>query len=203
MAVNDNKLSSFMGAFNGGLRPNKFEIIHGFPTGPGADSNVLSQFHCRAGSMPPSTMTTINVPYRGRIYKLPGIRTYAPWQMTILDDDDPHEFYSKYHRWSTLIKEHYYNTTKTNDMDFSDLMRDITVRQLDYNGNTFREATLRYAWPSNVGPLTLDMENNDTLLTFTVDFEYQWLDEPTDLTSSQTQSTTRLSGGGTTPVSGP
>lgn len=197
MAKEDNKLSEFMGNFYGGLRPNKFLVEHTFPLGTQLSNvaGVLSQYHIRAASMPPSTMTTIQVPYRGRIYKMPGIRTYATWQLTVLDDDKPREYYSAYHAWSNAIKEHYHNTTESGDMDFSDLMTDIKVKQLDYNGNIFREATLRYAWPSNVGPIALDMENNDSILTFQIDLEFQWMDEPGQ--TNNAASSTSLRGGGT------
>ena len=174
------KLTDFMGAFQGGLRPNKFRVEHNFPqtsgqAGPPGPANELT-YMARAASMPASTMTTINVPYRGRIYKMPGIRTYATWKMTVLDDSN--NLYNQYHSWSNAIKEHFNNTTESNDMDFSDLMENIIVTQLDYNGNDFRQTILRYCWPSNVGPIELDMENNDTIITFSVDFEYQFLDEP-------------------------
>ena len=161
-------LNDFMGAFQGGLRPNKFRVNHNFGKAGGADMI----YHIRAASMPASTMTTINVPYRGRIFKMPGIRTYQTWQMTVLDDKN--RIYEKYHDWSNSIKTHPGNITTATDLDFSDLMSNITITQLDYNGNDFRTFTLQHAWPNNIGPLTLDMENNDTILTFTVDLEYQF-----------------------------
>jgi hypothetical protein len=171
------QLSEFMNAFQGGLRPNKFRVNHNLPNNtPGSNDLTELIYMVRAASMPASTMTTINVPYRGRIYKMPGIRTYATWRMTVLDDSN--NLYLAYHRWSNAIKEHRANTTISNDMDFSDLMTDITVTQLDYNGNDFRNSVLRYAWPSNVGPIELDMDNNETIVTFSVEFEYQWMEEP-------------------------
>jgi hypothetical protein len=159
-----------MGAFQGGLRPNKFRVNHSTPVG---GAGPLT-FHIRAASMPASTMTTINVPYRGRIFKMPGIRTYQTWQITVLDDAN--RLYELYHEWSDRIKSHYENTTSAEDYDFTDLMEDIEVTQLDYNGADFRTRTIKNAWPNNIGPLTLDMENNDTILTFTVDLEYQWFE---------------------------
>ena len=163
-------LNDFMGAFQGGLRPNKFRVNHPIPgTAVGTD---LLTFHIRAASMPASTMTTINVPYRGRIFKMPGIRTYQTWQITVLDDAN--KIYEAYHTWSDSIKSHVNNTTSDTAFDFENLMVDIEVVQLDYNGNDFRTKTIKKAWPNNIGPLTLDMENNDTILTFTVDLEYQW-----------------------------
>jgi len=38
------------------------------------------------------------------------------------------------------------------------------------------------------------MENNDTILTFTVDFEFQWMDEPAATNNNASQ--TKLIGGG-------
>jgi hypothetical protein len=167
-------LDDFIGQFNGGYRPNRFVLTHTFG-GEGNDGGDL-QYHIRATSFPASTITTLNVPYRGRIFKMPGIRTYATWQITVLDDTN--NLFEKYHSWSQALKEHKNNTTSVNNTDFETVMQTITVQQLDYNGGVAKEMSLIKAWPSNIGPIQFDMENNETLLTFTVDFEYQYSQGP-------------------------
>lgn len=165
-------LDSFIQNFKGGLRPNKFRVSHNMP-GTGAP---LLTYHIRAAAIPPSTMTTINVPYRGRIFKMPGIRTYSTWQMTVLDDFN--NLHGQYHQWSHLMKKHYENVTTAAEDDFSSLMETITITQLNYNGDDVRTYFLHYAWPNNIGPIALDMENNENITTFTVDMEYQWISAP-------------------------
>ncbi len=165
-------LEDFIGQFNGGFRPNRFQVTHAFGGGGQGDTT----YHVRAASFPASTLTTLNVPYRVRIFKMPGIRTYATWQITVLDDTN--NLFEQYHKWSSAIKEHKNNITSVNNTDFSTLMLPITVNQLDYNGGIAATMTLQKAWPSNIGPIQFDMENNETLLTFTVDFEYQYSQGP-------------------------
>lgn len=165
-------LEDFIGQFNGGYRPNRFQLTHDF----GGQAGPPLTYHIRATSFPASTITTVNVPYRGRIFKMPGVRTYATWQITVLDDTN--NLFERYHAWSQRLKEHKSNTSSAGQSDFSSLMSSITVQQLDYNGGPAKKMTLIKAWPSNVGPIQFDMENNDTILTFTVDFEYQYSQGP-------------------------
>lgn len=166
-------LSSFLGAFAGGLRPNKFEVTIA-PPQTGGLSIPTTTFHIRAASIPASTITTINVPYRGRIFKMPGVRTYQTWQITVLDDIKT-DLHKVFHQWSNALKDHVANTTAAGLGNFTDLMGTFSVKQLNYNGTPpHRTFTLQGCWPNTVGPVALDMENNDTILTFTVDLEYQY-----------------------------
>jgi hypothetical protein len=192
-------ISEFIDGFNGGLRPNRFYLAIGAVTGVAPPNTTIGDtalpgqnpiqnlaamatgkninpeawvYHCRAASMPPATMSTIPVPYRGRIFKMPGVRTYATWEMTVLDDRN-HGGYRFFSDWSNAINGHSNNQTQGQALDMSDLMTDITVFQLSLNGDqVVKQATLQRAWCSNVGQLSFDMENNENLITFTVQLEF-------------------------------
>ena len=72
----------------GGARPNLFRVDLD-PAGP-----ILSglgqkfSFLCKASAIPASTVGVIPVPFRGRILKLAGDRTYADWTITVINDMD-------------------------------------------------------------------------------------------------------------------
>jgi hypothetical protein len=108
------------------------------------------------------------------------VRTYATWQMTILDDlnsggdRDANSLYTEFHNWSNSINDHVTNTSTQNNADFQSLFGTIQVEQLGLNGSAGvgRKWELRHAWPSNIGAITLDMDNNDTISTFSVDIEF-------------------------------
>lgn len=162
-----NKTSSGQSQIPGGLAAN----ISGFINTKVANAGAWV-YHVRAASMPPATMSTIPVPYRGRIFKMPGVRTYATWEMTVLDDRN-HGGYRFFSDWSNAINGHMDNKTQGAALDMSDLMTDIFVFQLSLNGDKIvKQAVLKRAWCSNVGQLSFDMENNENLITFTTQIEF-------------------------------
>ena len=71
---------------NGGARPNLFEVEVGNPIDGSADQ--VFKFHCRAAQLPASTIPAIDVPYFGRQVRVAGNRTFEPWTVTILNDED-------------------------------------------------------------------------------------------------------------------
>ena len=92
-------LSRFKSRLNGGgARPNLFEANINFPndlsTPAGVKSNWLTgaqedfQFFCKATSMPAATIGVVDVPFRGRILKVAGDRTFEPWTVTVINDED-------------------------------------------------------------------------------------------------------------------
>ena len=86
----DNKtISNFKAALiGGGARPNLFEVE--LTTLPGGISWDADQFRymCKAAQLPASTIAQIDVPFRGRIFKVAGDRTIDPWTVTIINDEN-------------------------------------------------------------------------------------------------------------------
>lgn len=169
-------IDQFITNFNGGFRSNHF--IVSITKGYGGALPDLT-YHARATTLPASTMSVLNIPYRGRVFKAPGVRTYATWQLTILNDKlgQNQDAYTYFQKWSNAINGHDTNTTlgSGNSSEADNLLGTFNVQMLDYNGNPLgqRKWTLKYAWPAQVGAVTLDMENNDSpLSTFVVDIEY-------------------------------
>ena len=84
-------------------RPNLFKVILDFPanvksavnwkknTGgkyQGSSVTELGEFVCRAAQLPSSTIGVVEVPFRGRMLKIAGDRTFAEWTVTIMNDED-------------------------------------------------------------------------------------------------------------------
>ena len=74
----------------GGARPNLFEVELAFPNAVAIDNDVLqkSRFLVKAAALPASTIAPIDVPFRGRILKIAGDRTFETWTITVLNDTD-------------------------------------------------------------------------------------------------------------------
>ena len=71
----------------GGARPNLFKATINFPGYANGDAELTS-FLCESAQLPGSTMCIIPVPFRGRILKMAGDRTFAEWTVTIINDTD-------------------------------------------------------------------------------------------------------------------
>ena len=71
----------------GGARSNLFKATINFPAYAGGDVELTS-FLCEAAQLPGSTMGIIEMPFRGRILKMAGDRTFDTWSPTIINDTD-------------------------------------------------------------------------------------------------------------------
>ena len=75
----------------GGARPNLFEVD--FPENSlfkftGSDSQLDSRVLVKAAQLPASNIASIDVPFRGRIMKVAGDRTFDTWTVTVINDVD-------------------------------------------------------------------------------------------------------------------
>ena len=72
----------------GGARPNLFEIeMTDSAAVTGIPADTLKML-CKAASLPASTIAPIEIPFRGRIFKVAGDRTFDVWTITVINDTD-------------------------------------------------------------------------------------------------------------------
>ena len=72
----------------GGARPNLFEFQHPIiPSRSWPDDDTFN-FLCKAAALPASNIAQIEVPFRGRVLKVAGDRTFDVWTVTIVNDED-------------------------------------------------------------------------------------------------------------------
>ena len=72
----------------GGARPNLFEVVlTEIPGGGEFDADEFSIL-CKAAALPASNVASIDVPFRGRIFKVAGDRTFDTWTVTVINDED-------------------------------------------------------------------------------------------------------------------
>lgn len=172
-------ITNFISSFGGGTRTNRFRIS-GEIGGLGSSTGTFfNPFHVRAATMPSAQVGAIPVNYRGRTVNYPGDRNYLPWQIVILDEN-PNEkqvpgtrtIYGAFHEWHESINSHATNTSKQTrpNNHFSSVWN---IDQLDVNGtSTLRQFTLHNCWPVMVGPLELNMDQDNTLGSFSVTVAY-------------------------------
>ena len=106
-------ISSFKnnGLIYGGARASLFEFVLSPPLVLSVNASVPLRFTCRASSIPASTVGQIEVPYFGRTIKLSGDRTFADWNVTIMNDED-FSVRRMFEEWSSLLNHNEFNLDK-------------------------------------------------------------------------------------------
>ena len=176
-------LLTFQSAIKGGVRPNLFSVEHGFPTGvavPTIDGTGSSEesvaFMCKAAALPATNVGTVELPFRGRVLKVPGDRTYETWTGTFYMDD-AFELRSAYEKWIELTNG---VDTNTASAGVGDCLLDVVVNQLDkFEGSPDKLSIIRSyklvsAFPVSVSQVSVAYDNNDSYEEFDVEFAYQY-----------------------------
>ena len=178
-------ISQFKSALvGGGARPNLFEVeLTTFPTAAANadwDPNNF-RFMCKAAQLPASTIANIDVPFRGRIFKVAGDRTIDTWTITIINDED-FRIRNAMEAWMDGIAKLSNNLGATNPSAY---MRNATVFQLgrganprSENADGDRNAVLAEyefidMFPTNISQIDLSYDSSDTIEEFTVEFQVQ------------------------------
>ena len=199
-ATKDRTLDAFKGRMvGGGARPNLFECEMYFPDDavPSTTSkDALAdkvRFLVKAAQLPASTLTQIDVPFRGRQLKIAGTRTYANWTITVINDID-FDIRTAFERWSNLINKHEDNAGIVNPADYQQPMK---VRQLgrsgvggpvpttDPNVPVLKMYQFYGSYPVNISEIGLDYATGDAIEEFTVEMAYQWYDTMDPLAQTQ------------------
>lgn len=153
----------------GGARSNRFEVLVDFPAFAGSSEDIRkTAFLCSSTQLPGSTLGVIEQPFRGRVLKLAGDRTFDEWEVTFVNDTG-FELRNAFERWHNFINGYNSNTGSTVPDDY---MSNVSVYQLDNNDNRVKEYSLQLAWPSVVAPIEVGQDQNDQLEMFSVTFAY-------------------------------
>ena len=170
-------VDNFKKNFDGGTRPNRF-VVTGEIGGDGS-TTPINNLYVKAASMPSSTMGIIQVPFRGRVIKLPGDRAYPEWTITLLDETSD-DFRTKFEAWNEAFNSHAENISgdQAGGLDLTDtnLFTNWTVAQLDMQGNVIRSTTLHNCWPVEVGAVDLTYDAADTLTEYSITLSYDYID---------------------------
>ena len=167
----------------GGARPNLFQVdITDFPVA-GEEGYYSTDFSvlCKAAQLPASTVASIDVPFRGRIFKVAGDRTFETWTVTVINDND-FVIRSAMERWMQLIGQYGDGSGATNPADYQ---IDAVVKQFKRlptaaNGKYGEglEVAKKYKFygifPTNISAIELSYDSSDTIEDFTVEFQVQY-----------------------------
>ena len=179
-------ISQFKSALKGGgARPNLFQVELGsLPDGISWDADTFT-YLCKAAALPASNIANIDVPFRGRIFKVAGDRTIDAWSVTIINDED-FKLRRAFEAWTELIAKLDNNLGATNPNAY---MKTATVYQLGRSSgksttntnstNSGSDSAILAAYkfvdifPTSVSPIDLSYDSSDTIEEFTVEFQVQ------------------------------
>lgn len=167
----------------GGARPNLFEVtIPGSIPGSGVLSSNFPVL-CKAANLPASNIAQIDVPFRGRIFKVAGDRTFDTWQITVINDQS-FEIRTAMEQWMQYIGQYADGSGATNPADY---MRTALVKQFKRGASSVGtgiavgkglEVAKKYKFydifPTNISAIDLSYDTGDTIEEFTVEFQVQY-----------------------------
>tara|TARA_Y100000361_G_scaffold43835_1_gene37838 strand:+ start:206 stop:796 length:591 start_codon:yes stop_codon:yes gene_type:complete len=175
-------ISQFKSALiGGGARPNLFEVeLTTLPAGISWDADSF-RYMCKAAQLPAQNVANIDVPFRGRIFKVAGDRTIDTWTVTVINDEG-FVLRNAFEEWAELIAKLDTNLGAT---DPSAYMTNAKVFQLGRGSSTsskssegtsnavLKEYEFVDIWPSNVAAIDLSYDSSDAIEDFTVEFQVQ------------------------------
>jgi len=177
----------------GGARPNLFEVQVNFPAGvslgiqgdggPTEFDGDNFRFMCKAAALPASNVASIDVPFRGRILKVAGDRTFETWTVTVINDEN-FDHRRNFEAWAQNIAQYGDASGLVNPSDY---MGQASVYQLgrsaagsQASGSPADSASIlaQYKFvdifPTSISAIDLSYDNTDTLEEFTVEFQVQY-----------------------------
>jgi len=170
----------------GGARPNLFEVeltLDGEGLGfslPGYDATQMA-FLCKAANLPAQNIASIDVPFRGRIFKVAGDRTIDTWTITIINDED-FRLRRAMGFWTEQIASLDTNLGATSPNAYMaaakvyQLGRGSSPRSTDNSGDSnsvLAEYEFVDIFPTEVSAIDLSYDSSDTIEEFTVTFQVQ------------------------------
>lgn len=155
----------------GGTRSNLFEVVLSFPDIAKVDSTILekSRFLIKTAALPSSSVSSLDVAFRGRTLKVAGDRGFESWTITVINDTD-FALRSAFENWMNKINRVSDNTGVTNPALYH---ADAFVYQLDRNGETLRAYHFYDIFPTSIGAIQLDY-GNENIQEFFVEMQVHW-----------------------------
>lgn len=181
-------LTTFKGKIGYGIRPNLFQVSvadlgSSISTITSASTDVSGTdpkftFLCRSAGIPAASIGTVEVPFRGRVIKLPGDRTFESWTVTIMADENM-AVRSFFEKWMDHLNKHDNGAGYTSNYSAT-LKVEQLARGKSTGSNTsdphsiVKRYEFKNAFPTNVSQIDLSYDNNNSIAEYTVEFQYDW-----------------------------
>ena len=162
----------------GGARANLFEVVIS-----DIDATLMTAagvkeftFACKAAAIPAMAITAVEVPYFGRVVKVPGNKTFDNWSVTIINDEG-FAIRNGFEKWVASMGTHIGNIQSTASSALeSGLYGNAEVVHYGKSGTASKLATYNFVniFPVSVSEIALGWDANDAVEEFTVEFAYDY-----------------------------
>ena len=162
------------GLVDGGSRPNLFSCQ--FTSAPAGLSNLTQTnftFLCKIATIPPSTLGVVEVPYFGRMVKVPGNRTFDNLSITVINDEGM-AIREDFEAWMGEFNSHQLNASSFSTANSGMGTFKITHNNREMSSSGDLSWTFTNVFPVALGEIGLDWGSNDTIEEFTVDLAYDY-----------------------------
>jgi hypothetical protein len=170
----------------GGARPNLFECEINFPSAASGEDTGLpeyTRFLVKAANLPASTLSVIDIPFRGRNLKIAGDRTFDPWTITVINDTD-FRIRNAFEKWMNYINKHEDNSGQTDPVSYQQTMKVYQLGRAKVGENMQSDSEMPIlkayefygTFPTAIRAIDLSCDSTDTIEEFTVDLQVQWWD---------------------------
>ena len=182
-STRENKtISNFKAALiGGGARANLFEVeLTTLPSGITWDADNF-RYMAKAASLPQSSIGQIDIPFRGRTFKVAGDRVIDDWAVTVINDES-FKLRNAFEEWIDLIAKLENNLGAT---DPSAYMVNAKVYQLGRgsspssksntgtNNAVLKEYEFIDIYPTSVAAIDLSYDTENAIEDFEVNFIVQ------------------------------
>ena len=162
------------GLVDGGSRPNLFSCqFTAVPSGLNVIKSTNFTFLCKIATIPPSTLGVVEVPYFGRMVKVPGNRTFDNLSITVLNDEEM-AIRADFEKWMGQFNTHESNMSiySAGNAGMGTFVITHNNREMSSGGDKKWEFV--NVFPVALGEIGLDWGSNDTIEEFTVDLAYDY-----------------------------
>lgn len=165
-----NKVAELKSAIGAAARPNKYRVNFAVPAAVPTTSDLSTvDTLCKATTFPSVSLGQIEVWTQGRKLILPGDTTYTnTWNLTFYGTED-HAIRKDMLAWMKAA-DHFQNNEHSGNP--SAILGELSVQQLDSQGNETATYTFHNVFVQEVGEVTLGDDQVDTPMEFDVTFSF-------------------------------
>ena len=155
---------------NAGARANLFDVTMIGASAAGLNASEFT-FACKAAAIPAMAVGVVEVPYFGRVVKVPGNKTFDNWNVTIINDEG-FTIRNGMEKWIAAMGTHIGNVnTATNENLYG---QGVVKQYAKTAGASIATYSFVNIFPVNMSEITLGWDANDAIEEFTVEFAYDY-----------------------------
>ena len=153
----------------GGTRANLFDVTMTLPTIAGLTTDIMT-YTVKAAQLPGSMVGVVEVPYFGRVVKVPGNKTFENWTVTVINDEN-FLVRNAMERWIASMGSHKENKIVSGGLQYG------KAEVMQYGKDSDSEIAkydFEKIFPVSVAEITLEWGDNDSIEEFAVEFAYDY-----------------------------